>query len=828
MRTETRHRTVYMIGNAHLDPVWLWVWPEGYQEARATFRSALRRMEEYPDFVFTCDQVVLLAWVEESDPELFARIRERVAEGRWQNVGGWWVEPDCNLPAGESFVRQGLYGQRYLLAKFGVPATVGMNADPFGHHAMLPQILRGQGLDSYCFLRPGPEESTLQHTAFWWEAPDGSRVLAYRIPHEYCSCAGDLAAATRDSLSMLERRLGDAMVFYGVGDHGGGPTRANIDSIHRYDRMGSFGRLVMAAPRRYFDELAARGEQLPVWGHELNTHAPGCYTAHSGIKMWQRRAQAAILAAERWAAVGAARFGVEYPVAELGHAWRQILFNQFHDILGGSAIEPAYDDARDQLGEAVAIAQRITTRTHSAIARRVGIPSEAGTQPLLVFNPHPWPVTAQVEVQSGAANGVHVVDSEGAPAPSQPVQPVATLDGRHAIAFEAVLPPLGYRTYRLRPGPASPAPSPLHASPTVLENELLRAEFAPATGWLSSLLDKRSGVDVLRGARGEHTLIRRDPTDTWGHHVVSYRGPGEPMRTARATLREAGPLRARLRVEREFGRSTMVEEFVLGARSDALEVRVTLDWREPGHLMKLCFPLAVAEPLATYEIPFGAIERPVDGREYPGQSWVDVTGTIDGAAAGLAVVNDAKHGYDVTATDDGSVSIGITAVRSPVYAWHDPRQLDAGEFYTHQDQGVQAWRYLLVPHGDDWRGADLFRRAAELSMPVRAMLESSHPGPLPARQGYVTDGAGHVLITAVKGWEDGGTAPDLIVRAVETTGQPVRARLKLPLLGRVIEAEFGAWQLRTFRVPLAGGAVREVDLLERDLGGPGRPLRDGQ
>jgi alpha-mannosidase len=172
--TATPQRTLHMIGNAHLDPVWLWPWQEGYQEARATFWSAIQRMEEYPDFVFTCDQIVLLSWVEESDPELFEQIKRRVAEGRWVNVGGWWVEPDNNMPMGESFVRQGLYGQRYLESRFGKPSTVGMNVDPFGHNAMLPQILRGQGMDSYTFLRPGPHESDLAPSLFWWEAPDGA------------------------------------------------------------------------------------------------------------------------------------------------------------------------------------------------------------------------------------------------------------------------------------------------------------------------------------------------------------------------------------------------------------------------------------------------------------------------------------------------------------------------------------------------------------------------------------------------------------------------------------------------------------------------------
>ncbi|GGK75017.1 alpha-mannosidase [Mangrovihabitans endophyticus] len=830
----TPDRTLHMVGNAHLDPVWLWPWQEGYQEARATFWSAIHRMDEYPDFVFTCDQVVLLAWVEESDPELFARIRERVADGRWQLVGGWWVEPDCNMPSGESFVRQGLLGQRWLHSRFGVTATVGMNVDPFGHQGMLPQILRGQGLRAYCFMRPGPHETSLSGTAFWWESPDGSRVLAYRIPHEYCSPPGDVGGQADKSLGIVDRDLGDLMVFFGVGNHGGGPTRANIESIHRYDRMGTYGRMEISSPNRYLDALAERlGDQgmaqLPVWRGDLQLHAPGCYSAHSGIKLWQRRAQAAVLSAERWAAVGASLFDLPYPAADLDRAWRQILFNQFHDVLPGSAIESAYDDARDQLGEAVATAKRIVVRVQNVIARHVDVPLAAGTQPVLVFNPHPWQVTMPVELQYGAQpTGVHVVDADGRPTPSQPTQSVATTDDRSrgATVFEAVVPALGYRLYRLRSGaepdgapPADRPAAPLRASRTVLENDLLRVEIDAETGWLRSLRDKRTGVDLVAGAGGEHTQICQDPTDTWGHRVQSYRWPGTPMRTTRIVLRESGPLRARLRVERAWGRSRVVEEFLLGHRADAVEVRVTIDWREEAHLLKLCFPTALADPVARYEVPFGSIERPVDGRENPGQSWVDLTGTVAGRPAGLTVVNNAKHGYDTSPGTPGAEgpSIGITAVRSPVYSWHDPRRLDPDGFYSYQDQGIQSFRYLMVPHAGDWRQADPHRRAAELGAPVRAMLESFHPGALPARQSYLDDGGGPVTVTAVKGHEDGGDSPDLVVRAAETTGRPVRARIAVPLLGRVFTADFGAHQLRTFVVPADGGPVREVDLIEWDL-----------
>jgi alpha-mannosidase len=827
-------RSVHLVGHAHLDPVWLWPWQEGYQEARATFRSALDRMIEYPDFVFTCDQIVLLSWVEESDPDLFAEICARVAEGRWVNVGGWWVEPDCNMPGAESFVRQGLYGQRYLQSRFSRMATVGMNTDPFGHNAMLPQILRGQGMDSYVFLRPGPHEGDLESSTFWWEAPDGSRVLAYRIPNAYHSGAGALDRQLDHSIAAARAAGKLIMVFYGIGNHGGGPTRANLDSIHRFDRMGSFGRLRLSSPREYLDAVLAQveaGRELPVRRDDLQHHAPGCYSAHSGIKAWQQRAQAAVLAAERWAAlltVGAPRTSAEpdpYPRERLEAAWKQVLFNQFHDVLPGSAIESSYEDARDQLGEAVAIAKRITTRAHNVIARRIDIPYEVGSQPLVVFNPHPWPVQTDVVMHYIAQPaGVHVVDETGTTVLAQPARTVFAAWGQTcgAIAFRSELPGLGYRLYRLRPGAApQPVGSGLEVDPLRLANEHLEVVIDATTGWLTTLRDRRSGVDVVAGATPHlHTQICQDPTDTWGHRVVSYAWPGVAMAVERILLTDSGPLRGRIRVERRWRSSTLIEEISLGPDDTAVRVDVTLDWREPQHLLKLRFPTSLADPRATYEIPFGHLARPVDGAEEPAQSWVDLSGVVENAAAGLTVIITGKHGFDTSPGD--RPSIGVTAVRSPVYSWHDPLLLDPDGIYSHQDLGRQRFSYELVPHRGDWREADPIRRARLLVAPVRAMQESSHPGPLPRLASFVDDGGGAVMITAVKGGEDAPeddlTGADLIIRAVETRGEQGRVRIDLPVIDRVLEDDFGPYQIRTFRVPMDPALpVVPLDLLEREL-----------
>ncbi|MFD1723054.1 alpha-mannosidase [Amnibacterium endophyticum] len=810
------HRTIHMFGNSHLDLVWLWPWQEAYREARATFASALDRMDEHPDFVFTCDQVVLLAWVEEQDPALFARIVERAAEGRWVNAGGWWVEPDCNLPTGESLVRQGLVGQRWLRSRFGKHADVGMNVDPFGHAGTIPQILAGQRLDSYCFLRPMAHEMDLPANLFRWVAPDGTGVTAYRIPYEYQTAWTSVDRHVEKAIAELPPGDEDLMVFFGVGDHGGGPTKAEIETVHRFDALGSFGALELSTPRRYFD--AVRDRALPEVTGDLQHHSPGCYSAHSGIKIWMRRAQSALLVAERWAAVLETETGVDAPRAALAEAWRAVLENQFHDVLPGTAIEAGFDDARDQLGGATAAAKRITARAHAVLAGRIDLPLDPATQPVVVFNPHPWPVRADVELHLGVGGEVdpdRVTTEAGERVPSQPIASRSQV-GRSvgaAVAFAADLPPLGHAVYRLHRsrsrsggGAGTVVRGPLH-----LENDRLRVELDPATGDLAVLLHKASGIDLLAGAAGPHVQISADGSDTWGHRVVSYAGPGEPMRLERIVPREDGALRGVLRVERSWGASRLVEEVVLGRDADHVEVRVVLDWRERAHLMKLRWPVALEDPAAITQIPFGVQARPVDGGEQPGQSFVDLTGSIGGRRAGLAVLNDAKHGYDFSPAGGGrSPSIGITAVRSPVHAWHDPTPLDPDRVYSYQDQGEQRWTLRLVPHDGDPDVPDLHRRAAELDVRPRAMLEGFHGGDVPAVRSFADQGDGPVLVTAVKPAEDGD---GVVVRALETSGRGASARIRVG--SREIVAALPAAALRTWHLPSdAAEPIRPVDLLE--------------
>ena len=779
---------LHMIGNAHIDPVWLWQWPEGYQEVRATFRSAIDRMEEYPDFVFTCDSSLFFEWVAESDPELHDRIRERIAEGRFQVIGGWWIEPDCNIPCGESFVRHALYGQRYLRDTFGITATTGANIDSFGHNASIPQILAKSGCDSYVFLRPGPKEMALESPLFWWESPDGSRVLGYRIPHEYCAPKDDIGEHVEKAVASLPDEEGEYAVFYGVGNHGGGPTKANLDQI---ERMG----LEPSSLRAFFD--AAAGNGYPVVRGELQHHARGCYTTHSGIKRWNRRAESLLQRAEKWCAVADALGTRTYPLEELTRAWKLVLFNQFHDTLAGTSIEPAYEDARDQLGHASSIAANAFNAAIQSIARRIEIEPEEEMRPVVVFNPHAWPLRADVEVEYTwtRAQGHHVVDDEGERVPMQLTRPLTTMSGmRSRFAFPVEVPPLGYRTYRIRLGTVEGEA--IGCSDTHLENQHLRLELDPESGRIAKLVHKASGSD-LAAPGSPHAVAIDDRSDTWGHGVAAYDDVAGEFECGEVRLLESGPVRGIVRVESRYRSSTLREDYVLSAEAPYVDVRVALDWREPMTLLKLRYATSVETDRATFETPYGHIERPAGGDEEPGQSWVDVSG----GGRGLTVITDAKHGYDVAGGD-----VGISAVRSPVWAWHDPRELEEGGDFEYMDLGRQSFLVRLVPHAGDWRDAGVVRLAAELNQSAYALIETFHDGPLPQRRSFAHDGGGDVVLTVLKGAEDGGYA----VRAFEAAGRAAHATFDV--LGTQVVAELGPHEIKTF--VLADGAARETDLLE--------------
>ncbi|MBI4928881.1 MAG: alpha-mannosidase, partial [Anaerolineae bacterium] len=481
-----KHGTILLIGNAHIDPVWLWQWPKGMHEVKATFRSALDRMNENPNFKFTASSSQFYAWVEECDPGMFKEIQARVAEGRWELVGGWWVEPDCNIPCGESFVRQGLYGQRYLLEKFGRKATIGYNVDSFGHHAMLPQILSKMGLREYVFMRPSDEEKALPTRAFLWQSADGSQVRAFRIFQAYNSTEDDLRTKVTSHIPLLDDECDVTMCFYGVGDHGGGPTKKSLASIARMQSEPGLPELRMAVVAEYFDRIG--GLALPVIRGELQHHSRGCYSAHAAIKKANRKAEVGLLAAEHLGVM--ARDLVGWRCPDLEKAWKTLLFNQFHDTLAGTAIEAACEDALHALGSCQTVAQEEAHKAIQAIASQIKVDEQECIRPIQVFNPCGWARNEPVELEfiQLPPNSL-LLDDQGKPVPIQDVGSATVMDGKGRLCFMADLPAMGYRTYKFLLTEKPVTFDSFSASDTHIENQYLRVDIDPENGSLS-IFDK--------------------------------------------------------------------------------------------------------------------------------------------------------------------------------------------------------------------------------------------------------------------------------------------------------------------------------------------------
>ena len=811
VRSTPRQGVLHAIGNAHIDPVWLWRWNEGLEAIRATFRSALDRLEEFPDFVFTASSAAFFELLRRVDPGMLEEIRRRVREGRWEIAGGWWVEPDLNVPSGESLVRQALQGQLWFQEHLGVTARAGYNPDSFGHPRTLPQILKGAGLDFYVFLRPMPKEKELPENVFWWEGPDGSRVLASRITRAYCTWFDEMEEHVLINHEARPSCVRDYTVFYGVGDHGGGPTIANLRSLQRIAADPGMPEVRLSGLARYFQSLERDirdGAAPPVVRDDLQHHARGCYSAHSRIKSLHRRAESQLFQAEILASLASTAAGRPWPSESLREAWRTLLFNEFHDILAGTSVREACEDACHELGGVIAAAARETHFAAQAIARQVDTRGEG--QALLVFNPLPWPVRAPVEVEP--ASGMAILDADGQPVPAQEVQPEATVERQRRLVFVADLPPAGCALFRLTPGKPEDGPGAdgVAAGEWWLENRFLRVEFDPATGEMTSLVGRRSGTGLLAG-RGHRLLVLDDPGDTWSHDIAAFTGVLGAFEDASLAVEEIGPVRAAIRISSRWNDCVAVQRILLYRDLDFVECRLTLDWREPARIVKLAYPFALDGPEVTAESPYGFSEWPPDGEEHPCQRWVDVSGRTANGRAGVSLLNDCKHGFDCRGSE-----LRLTLLRTPAYAHHDPVKLDPRRSYRYMDIGEHECVLRLVPHGGCWREGGIVRKAWELNVPPFYVNEYAHPGILAAPVSCAAVDHPGVIISTVKRAEDGD---GIIVRAYESAGEEAGdVELRLPAAGVCWKAGFRACQIRTWRVrPGTPQPVVETDLLERPL-----------
>ncbi|HPO14778.1 MAG TPA: glycoside hydrolase family 38 C-terminal domain-containing protein [Candidatus Hydrogenedentes bacterium] len=803
--------TVHMIGHGHIDPTWLWRWTEGYEEVRSTFRSALDRMNETPEFKFTASSACFYRWVKTVDPLHFQAIQQRVKEGRWEIAGGFWVEPDCNIPCGESFVRHGLYSQRFFMREFGVRANVGFNPDSFGHTGALPQILKKLGIDYYVYMRPCPifEMNYPGGTTFWWEAADGSRVLACNLQETYNAddCLRDRIQRLVQSPHLNPDQT-HILGFYGVGNHGGGPTKRMIQTIKEMQKEKDAPTVEFSSLMEYFEafEKTMDLNALPVMRQELQHHARGCYSAHAEMKRLNRRVEHALMTAERFATAAWLLDSQPYPHDQFEKAWTDLLYNQFHDVLAGTSIESAYEDTFNQLGAARHRADMIINQSIQSVARDIDTSALGNT--IVVFNPLTWDVTQPVVlsqiVERSLENPLHVVDDRELPVPSQKIRG-ERVNGRRYV-FTAEVPAMGYRIYHARSGiqPAA-IKFALDAGKDFIENEWWKLTFDPVDGHLCGVFDKHRRTEVLRA--GNMLTCLNDTSDTWGHDVQEYRVETGRFGQAKIALVEHGDVLATMQIHSRFERSSAIQEITLYRDSEMIDCQLRVNWQEQYRLLKLTFETNIQEGIAIYETAYGHEIRPTNGHEEPGQQWFDLTGTLNGLPYGLAILNDGQYGFDVR---DGVMR--VTLLRSPAYAHHDPARFDATAGFPIMDQGWHLFHFRLVPHTGTWQEARIVKQGWELNAPLFAHVESAHPGKRPPKsKTLVGTEAANVLLSVVKQSEEG---EDLIVRGYEIAGQPADTTLHIPLFNKQFPLHFTAHEIKTIRIDPRTWSLRETNLLE--------------
>jgi alpha-mannosidase len=758
--------TIRADGNSHIDMAWLWPWTETVEVVRNTFRSALDLMREYPDFKFTMSSARTYSWMEEKYPDLFKEIQQRVKEGRWEIVGGMWVEPDLNMPGGESLVRQILVGKRYFQQKFGVDVKIGWNPDSFGYNWQLPQIYKKSGMDTFVTqkLMWAHEFTVFPHKLFWWEAPDGSRLLTY-FPHDY-AMGIDPVQLGKDVSVWVPAIYGEKppanaemMHLYGVGDHGGGPTRTMLDTATRWMQPDVvFPNLQLGTATAFFADLQPKLAKMsvPVWRDELYfEYHRGVFTTQAETKRRIRKTEALLLNAEKFAAV-ATLLGRRYPSEEFDRGWKDLLFDDFHDIFPGSGIAVNYLDAKRNLEDVGRVGQGILDASLEEIAANINL--KGSGVPVVVFNSLSWPrdEVVETEVRLPEASGfVEVADAAGKPVASQ-VLSAGRGTRRVRLLLRASVPAFGYSTYYVR---ASARPAAIQtmvsASGETLENEFVRLNVDAKRGCMTSLFDKQIKSETLAPAEtdtggpkdsicGNLLQAFRDKPKQWDAWNIDEDFEKEHWDLDQAdelTLVESGPLRAILRVKNHFQNSTFVRDITVTAGSPRVDVKVTADWHEKHVLLKVAMPLAAHSKMATFEIPYGSIERPTtrntraeQGKfEVPALHWAD----LSDANHGLSLLNDCKYGYDAK----GNV-LRLSLLRSP--EWPDP----------HADEGRHEFTYSLYTHGGNWKDALTVRRGYELNYPLLSLQTERHSGTLPELHAFLEMKAENVVLTAAKKAED--------------------------------------------------------------------------
>ena len=809
---------VDLAANAHIDAAWLWPASETIDVVKRTFSTAIQLMNEYPDYTFTQSAAQYSEWMADKYPDLNKQIAERVKEGRWEIVGGMWVEPDLNLPGGESLVRQLLVGQREFKSLYGVTARIGWNPDSFGYNWQLPQIYKRSGMDYFVTQKMHWNDTNqLPFRLFWWQSPDGSKVLTY-FPTDYAWTNVNPTRLSADFAESAARNPGltEHLDLYGVGDHGGGPTRDMLDQATHWIDLQTSGKVAIPTTRfhtaqQYFDNVrpklnasspvwnydklatgwnapqpeAAGKIGIPTWNDELYfEYHRGIFTSQAKHKANMRRSEDATLDTEKMASL-AWLYGRPYPTKEITDSWKKITFNQFHDLAAGSGIAVIYRDAQKDYDGVLRSDDLIDAASMKTMNSHID--TSRGEVPVIINNPLPWARTDTVEVEVQLPNGTSPQsfhDANGKSVSFEVLNPGPST-GSYRVRLRldnlaAGVPALGYTLlYASSKSDADKSHVPRfevgnEQNSFILENTHIRLRVDKSTGCLTLLQG---------GGKPNATMAEYFAPNSCGNQLQAFADNPknyDAWNVDPGTLDKAptiidkvdsvkviadGPLRRTVRIERTWKSSHFTQDISLDAGADTVIVDNTIDWHESHVLLKAAFPLAASSGKATFEIPYGSIQRPTTRDnsfskaqfEVPALRWAD----LGDGKQGVSILNDSKYGYDALGN-----TLRLTLLRSPT--WPDP---DA-------DRGVQHFRYAIYPHAGPWQKAETVHRAYELNQPLVATQTFAHTGSLPPTHSFVSiDGAPSVILTAVKKAED---ADALIFRMYESAGESARVTLHIP------------------------------------------------
>ncbi|MFZ2052591.1 MAG: glycoside hydrolase family 38 C-terminal domain-containing protein [Candidatus Aminicenantales bacterium] len=825
---------LHLICSAHLDPVWQWRWEEGAAEALATFRNAATFLREHKEFIFNHNEAVLYRCVEKYDPALFAEIRSLVEEGRWSTSGGWYLQPDVNMPGLESLIRQIAEGRRYFWKKFRVRPRVAYNFDSFGHSGGLPQVLKLAGYRMYIHMRPQKEELDLPADLYRWRGVDGSEVLALRIAVGlYHTERDNIEERLREAATLALALDRDVPVFWGLGNHGGGATRLDLERIAAFAAGEKGVEVLQSTPDRLYEALKKVGRKAPVVEGDLQRTFAGCYTSLARVKRKAEESLGTLVQTETLRAASWWMTREDYPHDILSDAWRDHLFNDFHDILTGSCTEPAEKDALDFYGKTLGTVRLLRLGAAAAFNRL--LPARPGVSlPITVLNTNPSLTRVPVEVEFMAdyrplwkgKQFLRVLERDGREIPSQEEQPESLLpfNWRKRRCFMAELPGLGAAHFEVKAYPGKRKPR--KAS---LVGPDLNCKIDRRRGLITSLRTRNSG-QLLSGPLLE-PLVIKDEGDSWGTGCRSYRAVAGRFRLQPGSLKviEKGPVRTITESVLAYKRSRIVLH-TIGYRSwPVIEFRLRIHWQEERKMLKLAVPTVFRRGVLLCEIPGGAIRRPADGQEHVFGRWALVEGADKVSRTALAVIGCGPHGLDFK---NGELRLSV--LRSAAYCHERGFKLAESPARKFMDQGLHQVRFLVTA-GDakkvrrsastlaDWLASPPFALAhlpfgmigggagSEIEMEQRSRANQGGLEKLSDERetSLLTLSPQNIRLTACKrSWD----AKALVLRLHETAGLPTDARLTLRHPLRLISLEFRPFEIKTLRIERTG-VWREAGLI---------------